>query len=52
MNAAFGGSSSLAGPEDGISLDLEVRAVTVVSCIVRPADSECGIFCTPIAVVL
>lgn len=52
MNAAFDGSSNLSGPEDGIRLDLEARALTVMSCTVRPANSKCGVFCTPIAVVL
>lgn len=52
MNAAFGGSWNLTGPEDGISLDLEARAVTAVSCTVRPADRKSGIFHAPIAVVL
>lgn len=45
-------SSNLSGPEDGIRLDLEARALTVMSCTVRPANSKCGVFCTPIAVVL
>lgn len=44
MNAAFDGSSNLSGPEDGIRLDLEARALTVMSCTVRSANSKCGVF--------